>query len=495
MGKKSPPPKPPDLTPVSNAQLKIAEDANNLAREQLGLSREQYAWFKENAAEELELARTQADRLFEFQNKAFESDEEMKAFSRQIGQTQMDAMNLQMDFAKRDRERYEKVFLPMQDKFIKEANEYDTPARREAEAGKVMVDVQRQADAQRANADARLRSMGLDPSQTRSTSMMNQMGVATAANQALAGNMARTQVEDKGRALRADAINLGMGLPAQSAMNFGQAGQSGQGAINAAGAGQGATLAAIQAGAGVGGTAMGFRSNALNNVAALTGSPMQWAQMGSGNMGMAGNMYGSAANTMTQGFNNSMSSWKAGQEQAQQQFNNVMSVASMAGGMMMAEGGDVSKKAKGKKPAASGKAALDIVQIAQELVKPTNPTPMRKPIGDPRGSASPSLDERFMRGADMASQQAAGATNVWEGQDLTNTSQNMQAIPQNPTQLPMYAEGGDRRARGALPVRQARDTYEALLAEGEYVVPADVVRSKGVEFFDRLVSKYHRENA
>lgn len=35
------------------------------------------------------------------------------------------------------------------------------------------------------------------------------------------------------------------------------------------------------------------------------------------------------------------------------------------------------------------------------------------------------------------------------------------------------------------------DSIPALLSDGEYVIPADVVRAKGEEFFDRLLEQYH----
>lgn len=35
------------------------------------------------------------------------------------------------------------------------------------------------------------------------------------------------------------------------------------------------------------------------------------------------------------------------------------------------------------------------------------------------------------------------------------------------------------------------DSIPAMLSDGEYVIPADVVKAKGVEFFDRLREKYH----
>ena len=56
------------------------------------------------------------------------------------------------------------------------------------------------------------------------------------------------------------------------------------------------------------------------------------------------------------------------------------------------------------------------------------------------------------------------------------------------------ADGGDVH-EGPGPVRgiggPVDDKIPAMLSNGEYVVPADVVRAKGVEFFDKLKQKYH----
>jgi len=35
------------------------------------------------------------------------------------------------------------------------------------------------------------------------------------------------------------------------------------------------------------------------------------------------------------------------------------------------------------------------------------------------------------------------------------------------------------------------DRVPAMLSQDEYVIPADVVRAKGEEFFDKLLEKYH----
>jgi hypothetical protein len=50
-----------------------------------------------------------------------------------------------------------------------------------------------------------------------------------------------------------------------------------------------------------------------------------------------------------------------------------------------------------------------------------------------------------------------------------------------------YANGGKVHGPGG-PVD---DKVPAMLSDGEYVIPADVVKAKGVEFFDKLKDKYH----
>lgn len=469
MGKKSPPPKAPDLTPITDAQMRIAEQSNELAREFLGLSREQFAFFQENAKEELALAREQAARLFEYQDKAFESGEQARQFAEEVGRKQMEAMDLQMDYARRDRERYESTFLPMQDQYIKEAQEYDTLQRREQEAARASVDIQRQAEAARQNADQRLRSMGIDPSQMRSASLLDTQNVALAAQQAGAANAARQQVEDRGRAMRADALNVGAGLPAQALAGYQSASGAGSAAVGAGAAGQSAQLGAIQGGAGVGSTAMGFRSQALGNLAQLTGSPTQWAGMGGNMLGQASNAYGNAANTINSGFQNQMASWKAGQEQSQQNFNNIASVASLAAGFMMAEGGSPVQREDYDFDFSIDQPA-GAIKVSVPRAKAPSKRSVARAINDPYLRGDLSMEDRWANAKTALSQFRAGQQ--------------------------YFAEGGDRpRASMAIPVRQQRDKIPAFIGEGEYVIPADVHMAKGTEFFDKLVAKYHRSNA
>lgn len=59
------------------------------------------------------------------------------------------------------------------------------------------------------------------------------------------------------------------------------------------------------------------------------------------------------------------------------------------------------------------------------------------------------------------------------------------------------ADGGttkDSERRGGIirgPGTPISDSIPARLSDGEYVIPADVVKAKGVEFFDKLLDRYH----
>jgi hypothetical protein len=473
MGKQDPP-DPPDLQPISDAQLRMAEMADELAREYLGLSREQFAYFQEQGQAELAYAREQAERLFGMQQQALDSQLGVNEITQQVGAAQLEALNDNLENARFDRERYESIFLPMQDRLIEEANQYDTPERREAEAARHMADVQRQADAQRTQVEQRMRGMGLDPSQYRSGALANQMATATAAAQAQSGNSARQNIEDRGRALRADAVNMGMGLPSQVASSYNGLTGAGQGAVQAGSAGQGATLGAIGAAGSLAGQGVGMRSGALSNLAALTGSPMQWSGAGTGAMGMSGNFLNNAAGTMNMGYQNQMTQWNAQQQQQQAMISNVMGMAGAVAAF--AEGGVVGAARRRPARYASEGAAITLAPEDYRVVD----KPAAKKADAKKKDLAP-------KGSKMAS--LSGALGAAAG-NAANNAAMFDTTPRYEDPGYIYMAGG-----GALPVKQSRDKVPAVLAEGEYVVPADVVRSKGIEFFDKLVQKHHRVGA
>lgn len=341
----SDPPPPPDMSAMAGASKEIALLQQKTAKEQLAWAREQDT-----------MNRQTLDRV--------------------LG-VQLPAMEEQADWARTDRARYEELFLPLEDQFIEEAQEYDSPERRAQMMGTAVSDVNQQFDAQRRNALQRLESYGVDPSQTRNAALDVGVRTAQAAAQAQAASGARNRVEDVGRAMRGDAINMGRGLPSQAAAGYGGANQMGNSAVS----GSNQTT--------------GTSTGALTSSATFSGQALQGI--------------GQSANITNMGYQNEMSAFDAKSAQRAGMWGAVGGVAGMA--MPMADGGDV----------------------------------------DPEGDA-------FL---------PAGG----------------QALPYSRDgQVPQMGMGDGSGIDDAVPAR---------LSEGEYVIPADVVKAKGTEFFDRIVEKYH----
>lgn len=593
-------PKPPDLQPIIDAQLRLANNAEQLSREFLGLSKEQFDFFREQSTAEFALAKEQADKLFGLQERAFQSDEALREITGQVGTEQVAALRQSIEFANRDRERFETVFKPLQDQFIAEAQAFDTPEKRAQAAAEASVDVQRAAEAQRSNAEAQLQSLGVDPSQFRSSSLLNQVAIGTAAQQAGAANAARRQVEDQGRALRADAINLGSGLPLQSQQGFQTATQQGQGAVGAAAAGQAGTLGALQGGAALGGQGLGFRQNALSNFANLGNS---LGQLGSGFQATAGNGFNSAATTTSQGFQNQLDRFNANQAAGSGFISNVSALAGIGGAafgfnqggvVRFTQGGDVGfdtgiqrerpdlvdlgrpeapnsrefavedtftadEVAKADAEAAK-KARIDRIsksilgfadtaaanrdrflstprsqlaaapqftntvgalpkfaqggRVARQPGIPPQPRPpidgpVTQPQVTPFPQQPPFSQDRFnspplIPGGPTPQQIAPQGA----GQFSSPQQQSQLVIPSalgpSPFSLnrfqsdPFIGRGFSAARRfnqGGGVEGVSQDTIPAMLAEGEVVIPADVVRAKGTEFFQKIIDRFHREGA
>lgn len=332
MGKKSTP-KPPDLTPYANSLEKQGEFAFLTSQEQLKWAREQDAANRE--------------------------------LLQQVLGPQLEAQSNQADWAKKDRARYEGVYQPLEDNLIKDFQSYGSPERISQERGRAMADVASSFDAQRRNALQRLESFGVDPSQTRNAALDIGMRTAQAAATAGAGTNATRVAEDKSRALRADAINIGRGMPSQVAQSYGQAVAAGNSAIGGA-------------------------NSTFGTSAGAMGNPTSWGQMGQAGYQGAGNM-------MTQGFQNQMSAYNAQQQANASTMSGIGSALGMAA--MLSDGG-------------------------------------------PPEEAIPTMQPGLIK------------------------------------QGPSDGTGID-------------DQVVARVSVGEYVVPKDVVQAKGVEFFDKLVERYH----
>jgi len=331
------PPPPPDLTAS-------AEASEEIARIQAQTASDQLAWGKEQDA----MNREVLDRVLGIQ---------------------LPAMEASAAAAIKDRERYETLFQPLEENLIREFQDYDSPERVLREKGKAIADVSATFDASRRNALQRLESYGVDPSQTRNAALDVNVRTQQAAAQAAAATAAGQRVEDVGRSLRAEAINIGKGLPSQVAGAYGTSLAAGQGSI------QGAT-STTAAGIGARTSGQGFTAQSLQG-------------------------YQQGANIRGDQFAMQQQNWQAGQDQTMGYLNAASGIA----GMAIREGGPVRRYQDGGQ-------AIPFQQDG----------PVDTGIGDGSG-----VDD---------------------------------AVP-------------------------------AQLSDGEYVIPADVVRKKGEEFFDKLVEKYH----
>ena len=265
------------------------------AQESAALGREQLDFAKEQGEEQAKLGQ-------EYLSFAKEQFTVSKDRQRDIDALTTEISTYFMDIAKGDRERYDTVFKPLEDEFVKTAQEYDSPERRAEAAAKAGADVQSAAARERGAMDRASASVGISPDSGRYAGIDRAYGLGTAAMSVDQQNKARDAVENKGLELKGQAINLGQGVKASGAAAAGAAAQPALAAneqwrasqaIPAAGysgaqsgeAGQAATT-----GAGYGGASSGAAGQA-----ATTGTGYQGAQAGAaGQAATTGAGYGGA---------------------------------------------------------------------------------------------------------------------------------------------------------------------------------------------------------
>jgi hypothetical protein len=245
---------------------------------------------------------------------------ELDKLTKLIGQQQIETSDRQMRWSEEDRRRYKDLFQPLEERFVEEASTWDSQDRQAQRAAEAKADVLQNAAAQRAASQRQAASMGVNPASGRFQGLDRASELQTALAAAGAQNQARDQVRKEGVAMRADAVNVGRGLPAQSA----QAASLGLSAGNSALAG-----------------AQGAQSAFMGNTQIMS-QGYQGAMSGYGNM----------ANILNQQYQNQLQAWSA----------NRQATASGIGGIMGALGTGIgayaalssSKEVKTKKKPVKG---------------------------------------------------------------------------------------------------------------------------------------------
>lgn len=257
--------------------------------------------------------------------------QELDALTREVGELQLGLANDQLANSRADRERYENKFRPIEDQFVEEASNYASEERQAEAAARARADVQKASADARQTSQRTAAGLGINPASGRYAGIDRATELGTSLGIADAENRARTTIQDKGLALKADVANIGRGLPAQSA----QAASLGLGAAGGALSGAGAANSQYIASTGI---------------------------MGQGFQGqMSG--YAGMGNTLNQQYATQVSAWEA-----QQRMNaaGASGIGSAIGGIAGVIFGSDENKKKNKKPIDEGKALAAINDMPVE---------------------------------------------------------------------------------------------------------------------------------
>lgn len=246
---------------------------NEQARASAELGKQAFDWFKQ------EYANTADDRAAATER------------SNAVSDASLAGMNFAMDQAK-ELDAYNKsTFRPLEQKLVTEAQNYDTPERRQQEADAAVADVNRQLAAQRLATQQELASSGVAPDSGKAEALAAMQGVAAAKAAGGAAYTARKGVEQQGYARMADAANLGRNIATTQATQQQIATSSG---ANSSATGQSA-LGSATSGAALMQTGFAQGMQGAGQAGSLFGQAAQLGQSGGADLGGLGSLLGGGA--------------------------------------------------------------------------------------------------------------------------------------------------------------------------------------------------------
>lgn len=208
------------------------------------------------------------------------------ALTKRVTEQQLATQDQANQWAKEDRSRYTSVFRPLEDQYIQEAKTWDSQARQDQQSAEARADVLGAADMQRQTANRQMSAMGVNPNSGRFAGVSRAGDTQTALAAAGASNQARDRVRQQGLAMRADAINMGRGLPSQAASSSGLGLSAGNSAL---------------------GNNLGANSSWQNGLGIMTSG-----------YGGAMQGYGSQASILNQQYANQLNAWSVQQQSSAQ---------------------------------------------------------------------------------------------------------------------------------------------------------------------------------
>ena len=186
---------------------------NAAALKQADMSAEQLAFVKQIYGE------SAPDRAEASQRARATSDLQMQAAQKQMALTD-------------DYSNYQKnTFRPLEQGIVADAQGYDTPERREAEAARSVAGVEQNLAMQQDMNNRNLARSGIQPGSAKALAMQETFDLGAAKLKAGAASQARMQVETIGAARKSDAANLGRNLASNQATSAGIALNQGNSAV------------------------------------------------------------------------------------------------------------------------------------------------------------------------------------------------------------------------------------------------------------------------
>jgi hypothetical protein len=130
---------------------------------------------------------------------------------------------LQSEISREQWDKYKEIYEPLEKEMVAEAQNYDTPERRQQAASAASATVSQQFSKSR---DQLTRQPGLDPSSAAFQAGAIGLNLAQAATDSTQQNAARKGVEDTGYARKQGAVAMGKGLDSTAASGLASAANS-----------------------------------------------------------------------------------------------------------------------------------------------------------------------------------------------------------------------------------------------------------------------------
>lgn len=234
---------------------------------------------------------------------------DIDALTKKVTEQQLATQDQANSWAREDRNRYKSVFQPMEDQYVQDAQNWDSAERQDKMASEAKADVLTNASQQRQASQRNMAAMGVNPASGRFAGVDRAGEMQTGLAAAGAQNNARNAVRNQGMAMKADAINMGKGLPSQAAGSAGLGLTAGSSALN-------------------------------SNLAANASWGSNNAIMTNG-FGGAANGYANQANILNQQYQGQLSAWATQQQASSSNFGGLMGGIGSMAGMFMSSSKDV----------------------------------------------------------------------------------------------------------------------------------------------------------